>query len=57
LPIVKLHQDSYAHSDRSIGRVKYPELPIANWVKADKYVAAVADAAGRPLKLLESASA
>jgi len=26
---VKLHQDSYAHSDRSIGRVKYPELPIA----------------------------
>ena len=57
LPIVKLHQDSYAHSDRSIGRVKYPELPIVRWVRADKYLAAVADAAGRPLKLLEDASA
>jgi hypothetical protein len=57
LPIVKLHQDSYAHSDRSIGRVKYPELPIIRWTKADKYLAAVANAAGRPLKLLENASA
>jgi hypothetical protein len=56
LPIVKLHHDSYAHSDRSIGRVKYPELPIARWVKADKYLAALTDAAGRPLKLLENAS-
>jgi hypothetical protein len=57
LPVVKLDQDSYAHSDRSIGRVKYPELPIVRWVKADKYVAAVADAAGRPLKLLENTNA
>jgi hypothetical protein len=54
LPIVKLHQDSYLHSDRAIGRVKYPELPIARWVKADKYLKAVADVAGRPLKLLGS---
>jgi hypothetical protein len=54
LPIVKLHQDSYLHSDRSIGRVKYPEFPIARWVKADKYLAAVAKIVGRPLKLLEN---
>jgi len=54
LPIVKLHQDSYAHSDRTIGRVKYPELPIVRWVKADKYLAAVAKIVGRPLKLLEN---
>jgi len=57
LPIVKLHQDSYAHSDRSIGRVKYPELPIARWVKADKYLAAIAKATGQSLKLLNYASA
>jgi hypothetical protein len=54
LPIVKLHQGSYLHSDRSIGRIKYPELPASRWVKADKYLAAVADVAGRPLKLLEN---
>jgi hypothetical protein len=55
LPVVKLDQDSYLHTDRTIGRVKYPEMPIARWVKAEKYLAAVAEAAGRPLKLLESA--
>src|SRR5262249_19386905 len=55
-PIVKLHQDSYAQSDRSIGRVKFPELPIVRWVKGDKYLAAIADVAGRPLKLLENTS-
>jgi hypothetical protein len=54
LPVVKLAQDSYLHSDRSIGRVKYPEMPIVRWVKADKYLAAVADVAGRSLKLLGS---
>lgn len=57
LPIVKLHQDSYLHSDRGIGRVKYPEFPVLRWVNAEKYVAAVADAAGRPLKLLENPNA
>jgi hypothetical protein len=54
LPIIKLDQDSYEHTDRSIGRVKYPELPIMRWVKAEKYLAAVAKAAGRPTKLLEN---
>ena len=53
LPVVKLQQDSYEHTDRSIGRVKYPELPVMRWVKAEKYLAAVAAVAGRPLKLLE----
>jgi hypothetical protein len=57
LPVVKLHQDSYAHSDRSIGRVKYPEFPIMRWEKADEYLAAIAEATGRTLKLLENASA
>jgi hypothetical protein len=55
LPVVKLAQDSYLHSDRTIGRVKYPEFPVARWVKAEKYLAAVAAVAGRSLKLLESA--
>jgi hypothetical protein len=54
LPIVKLGQDSYLHSDRSIGRVKYPEMPVVRYVKADKYLAAIAEVAGRPLKLLEN---
>jgi hypothetical protein len=57
LPVVKLRQDSYLHPDRSRGRIKYPELPIVRWDKADKYLAAVADAAGRPLKLLENPNA
>jgi hypothetical protein len=52
LPIVRLDQDSYEHSDRSIGRVKYPEMPVVRWVKAEKYLAAISKAAGRPMKLL-----
>lgn len=49
-----LGQDSYAHPDRSIGRVKFPLFPIEKWVAADKYVAAVAAAAGRaPMTLVD----
>jgi hypothetical protein len=55
LPVVKLQQDSYEHTDRSIGRVKYPELPVMRWVKAEKYLAAISKAAGRPVKLLDHA--
>lgn len=55
LPVVKLDQDSYAHSDRSIGRVKYPTLPVLRWVAAKEYLGALANAAGRPVKLLEKA--
>jgi hypothetical protein len=47
LPIVRLDQDSYQHSVKSYGRVKYPLLPIESWTAADKYLAAVATAAGR----------
>jgi hypothetical protein len=54
LPIVKLGQDKYRHSDPSIGWVKYPLMPPIRWVKAEKYLAAVADVAGRPMKLLEN---
>jgi hypothetical protein len=57
LPIVRLDQDSYEHTDRSIGRVKYPEMPVVRWVKAEKYLAAISKAAGRPVKLLEGTSA
>jgi hypothetical protein len=56
LPVVRLEQDSYLHSDRTIGRVKYPLLPIARWVKAEIYIAAVAAVAGRPIKLLGTAA-
>jgi hypothetical protein len=49
IPVVRLEQDSYLHSDRSIGRVKFPVLPVPRWVKAEPYLAAVAAIAGRPL--------
>jgi hypothetical protein len=55
LPVVRLDQDSYAHSDRSIGRVKYPTLPVLRWVAAADYVEALTAIAGRPVKLLEKA--
>jgi hypothetical protein len=51
LPVVRLEQESYLHSDRSIGRVKYPVFPISRWVKADPYLAAIAAIAERPLNL------
>jgi hypothetical protein len=52
IPVVRLEQDSYLHSDRSIGRVKYPLFPVARWVKAEPYIAAVATITGRPVNLL-----
>ena len=52
LPVVGLEQDSYMHPDRSIGRVKYPLLPVKRWVKADPYLAAVTALTGKSLKLL-----
>ena len=57
LPVIGLEQDSYLHSDRSIGRVKYPLLPVKRWVKADVYLAAVTTLTGRSLKLLPSKAA
>jgi hypothetical protein len=57
LPVVKLEQDSYMHSDRKIGRVKHPLFPIVRWVKAEPYVAAVAAVAGRPVNLLPGKAA
>jgi hypothetical protein len=55
LPVVHLEQDSYQHPDRSIGRVKFPLLPVERWVPGDKYIAAVAAVAGRQTKQLENA--
>jgi hypothetical protein len=52
LPVVGLEQDSYQHPDRSIGRVKYPLLPVKRYVKAEPYLAAVMTLTGRSLKLL-----
>jgi hypothetical protein len=40
-PVVKLSSSSYAHSDRSIGRVKTPLFPIAAWVDRTPYDKAV----------------
>src|SRR5207249_338636 len=57
LPVVGLGQHSYLHSDRSIGRVKYPLFPIIRWVKAEPYIAAVAAVAGRPVGLLPGKAA
>jgi hypothetical protein len=54
-PIVKLEQDSYLHSDRTIGRVKFPLFPVQRWAVADKYIAAITAITGRPVKLLEYA--
>jgi hypothetical protein len=52
IPVVRLEQNSYQHSDRSIGRVKYPLFPVNRWVKAEPYLAAVATITGRSLSLL-----
>jgi hypothetical protein len=52
IPVVRLEQDSYVHSERSIGRVKYPLFPVARWVKAEPYIAAIAAITGRPAPLL-----
>jgi hypothetical protein len=47
LPVVRLDQSSYLHTDKSKGRIKYPLFPIKNWVKAAAYINAVAAEAGR----------
>jgi hypothetical protein len=52
LPVVGLEQDSYQHPDRTIGRVKYPLLPIKRYVKAKPYIVAVTTLTGKSLKLL-----
>jgi hypothetical protein len=52
LPVVGLSLDSYQHSNRSYGRIKYPVFPIKRYVKADVYLAAVAALTGKTLKLL-----
>jgi hypothetical protein len=57
LPVFGLEQDSYMHSDRSIGRVKHPLFPIKRWVKADPYLAAVLTLTGKSLTLLPSPKA
>jgi hypothetical protein len=40
------------HSERSIGRVKFPLFPVARWVKAEPYIASIAAITGRPVPLL-----
>jgi hypothetical protein len=57
LPVIGLEQDSYQHTDRSIGRVKYPLFPVKRWVKADAYLAAVTTLTGKALKLLPGKAA
>jgi hypothetical protein len=52
LPVVRLEQDSYLHSKRNIGRVKYPQFPVARWVKAEPYIAAMAALTGKPVPQL-----
>src|SRR5262249_10171013 len=56
LPVVRPDQGSYLHTDRAIGRVKYPSLPVVKWVPGDEYIAAVAAAASsQQMKQLEDA--
>jgi hypothetical protein len=58
LPVIELGQDSYMHSDRSIGRVKYPLFtPAKRWVKAEPYLAAVTTLTGKTLKFLPGKAA
>lgn len=45
-PIVELGSDSYQHKDRSLGRIKFPTMPIVGWVDAKPYDAATAEALG-----------
>jgi hypothetical protein len=37
LPLVRLDSSSYAHKDRTLGRIKVPTLEIIGWVKADDF--------------------
>jgi hypothetical protein len=57
LPVVRLEQDSYVHSERSIGRVKHPLFPVDRYVEGKPYLDAVAAIAGRPLNLLPGMAA
>jgi hypothetical protein len=57
LPVVRLEQDSYLHSNRSIGRVKYPLFPVDRYVEGKPYLDAVAAIAGRPLTPLPGMAA
>jgi hypothetical protein len=57
VPLVKLDQDSYQHPNRTIGRVKFPLLPVQKWVKADVYFAAVLTLTGKTLKSLPGKAA
>ena len=43
-PIVALDVGSYLHSDRSRGRIKYPELNIVGWAPKEKFAQAMAAA-------------
>jgi hypothetical protein len=36
-PLVKLSTGSYAHRDRSLGRIKFPELLVIGWVEKSDF--------------------
>jgi hypothetical protein len=55
VPIVGFAQDSYMHSNREYGRIKYPLFPVKRWVKAAPYLAAVQNLTGKSLQQLEPA--
>jgi hypothetical protein len=57
IPVVRLEQDSYQHSNRNIGRVKFPTFPVTRWVAAEPYLAAISAITGRPRLLLGSDAA
>jgi hypothetical protein len=40
-PIIMLSTGSYAHRDRSLGRIKYPQLNIIGWVKKSDFAPVV----------------
>ena len=40
-PVIELSSGSYAHKDKSIGRVKYPMFPIIGWTEAAPFDATI----------------
>lgn len=51
-PIIELSSGSYAHKDKSIGRVKFPSFPVVGWTKSAPYDAIIAAAKGETPKAI-----
>lgn len=47
-PLIKISCGSYQHSDRSIGRVKFPEVNIDGWAPKEKFFGTASELPAKP---------